>query len=240
MMKHMWYTDGGGLELMRDVFKDEYGVVLFPSTPLIAQTYWYTKDPINNVDDLLKLKVRSAGARALTADNAGISVVTLPGGEIVPAMERGVIDGCEFSDAYSDGGIGFFDVSNYLYYTERAIGGHLDFAVNGAIWDALPQDLKDAVDRASRDVADYALTRSTINNINIWKEAEAQGLEIRMLPKDVEDYMHEKNLEFYAEWSAKDPLVKKILDSMMEFGEEHAHFEQIAARGVFQIDDLVR
>lgn len=237
-MKHMWYTEGGGLELMRDMFLEEYGVVLFPSTPLIGQTYWYTNDEINTVEDMLNLKVRSAGARSLTADAAGMQVVTLPGGEIVPAMERGVIDACEFSDAYSDAGIGFLDVADYLYYTRRAIGGHLDFAVNKASWDALPPDLQEAVERASRDVADYALTRSTLNNLRIWKEAQDMGKEIRLLPLEVEEYMHQSNLEFYEEWGQREPMVQVVLDSMHDFAEQYEHLEQIAARGVFHVKPL--
>src|SRR5690606_14562327 len=103
-----WYYDGGGMELLEEFYRDviKLDLVAFPIPTDYPQALgWFTK-PITNLEDLKGMKYRIYGIGAETYGKLGVSVVTLPGGEIVPAMERGVIEGAEWINCLEDKKLG--------------------------------------------------------------------------------------------------------------------------------------
>ena len=93
-----WYYDGGGMALLEEFYRDvlKLNVVGFPIPTDYPQGMGWFKKEINSLADLKGLKYRIYGIGAETYGRLGVSVVTIPGGEIVPAMERGVIEGAEW------------------------------------------------------------------------------------------------------------------------------------------------
>ena len=142
-------------EFYRDVLK--LNVVGFPILTDYPQGMGWFKKEINSLADLKGMKYRIYGIGAETYGRLGVSVVTIPGGEIVPAMERGVIEGAEWINCEEDKKLGLHQVAKH-YYTpgmhEPVTGGQL--MINGDVWKKLTPDLQEIVKVASV----YATTRN--------------------------------------------------------------------------------
>ena len=112
-----WFYAGGGQELHKELVQDILGlnVISFYGFPMPAQPLGWFKKDITSADDMKGLKYRTVGLAADLMQAMGVSVTQLPGGEIVPAMERGVIDAFEFNNPTSDMRFGAQDVAkNYM------------------------------------------------------------------------------------------------------------------------------
>ena len=113
--KLVWYYNAGGKEIMEELFHRLYNVHPLPMVAITAEVWLYSNKKINTVDDLMSMKMRAAGVRGEVLTKMGASVVVLPGSEMVPAMERGVIDAMEYSSLNCTYLLGFNDVTKYLY-----------------------------------------------------------------------------------------------------------------------------
>ena len=149
---YAWYYDGGGMALLEEFYKDvlKLNVVGFPIPTDYPQGMGWFKKEIKSLADLKGMKYRIYGIGAETYGRLGVSVVTIPGREIVPAMERGVIEGAEWINCLEDKKLGLHKTAKY-YYTpgmhEPVTGGQLMF--NKDVWAKLPPDLQEMVKVAS-------------------------------------------------------------------------------------------
>ena len=147
-----WYYDGGGMKLLEEFYRDvlKLNVVGFPIPTDYPQGMGWFKKEINSLADLKGMKYRIYGIGAETYGRLGVSVVTIPGGEIVPAMERGVIEGAEWINCEEDKKLGLHQVAKH-YYTpgmhEPVTGGQL--MINGDVWKKLTPDLQEIIKVAS-------------------------------------------------------------------------------------------
>ena len=147
-----WYYDGGGMQLLDEFYRDvlKLNIVGFPVPTDYPQGLGWFKEPIESLDDLKGMKYRIYGIGAETYGRLGVSVVTLPGGEIVPAMERGVIEGAEWINCAEDKKLGLNNVAKH-YYTpgmhEPVTGGQI--LINGDLWKKLPPDLQEIMKMAT-------------------------------------------------------------------------------------------
>jgi TRAP-type mannitol/chloroaromatic compound transport system substrate-binding protein len=141
-------------ELLQNDLK--MNVVAFPASGETAEPQGWFKKPIADVKSFKGLKFRAAGAASEVFKNLGMSVVILPGGEIVPAIQRGVIDAGEFSDPSADMKMGFQDVAKYYYNPGvHQPTGMMEILINKAKWEALPADLKAIVENAAYATQGY-------------------------------------------------------------------------------------
>lgn len=235
IVKYLWNTEGGGLEMLREMMQKSYNVMVFPSVPFMAETFLYTKKPFTSVKDLQSLKVRSAGIRGGIFKQAGVSVTSIPMGEIIPSLDKGVIDGTEICDVWTDSGLGLLDVTKYIYFTRYPMGGVGYLLINLDKWKQLPPDLKEVVESASRDTADLCLTRLIGNNFLAWEKAKGKGKILSILREDVDKHMDAGAKAYYADRRAKDPLFDKVLTSMETFNKKYTEFEPIAASSLLTI-----
>src|SRR5690242_3244639 len=107
-----WHKYGGGKELLAEIFTAiGANVVSFPYAPLYTQPLGWFKKPIQSPDDFKGLKYRTVGISIDVFTGMGAAVNALPGGEIVAAIDRGLLDAAEFNNASSDRALGFADVS---------------------------------------------------------------------------------------------------------------------------------
>ena len=147
-----WYYDGGGMKLLDEFYRDvlKLNVVGFPIPTDYPQGMGWFKKEIKSLADLKGMKYRIYGIGAETYGRLGVSVVTIPGGEIVPAMERGVIEGAEWINCEEDKKLGLHQVAKH-YYTpgmhEPVTGGQL--MINGDVWKKLTPDLQEIIKVAS-------------------------------------------------------------------------------------------
>ena len=138
---YAWYYDGGGMELLEEFYRDviKLNVVGFPIPTDYPQGLGWFKKEIKSLADLKGMKYRIYGIGAETYGKLGVSVVTIPGGEIVPALERGVIEGAEWINCLEDRKLGLHKIAKH-YYTpgmhEPVTGGQLMF--NKEVWAEAP------------------------------------------------------------------------------------------------------
>src|SRR5919197_1535030 len=107
-----WHYYGGGKELLEEIYKSlNLDVVSFLYGPMPTQPFGWFKKPVAKADDMKGLKFRTVGLSIDIFTGLGAAVNALPGAEIVPAMDRGLLDAAEFNNATSDRILGFPDVS---------------------------------------------------------------------------------------------------------------------------------
>src|SRR5207237_1234636 len=110
-----WMTHGGGLQLLRDFFKD-YNIYNIPAGNTGAQMGGWWRKEIKTVDDLKGIKFRIGGLGGAVLGKLGVVPQQIPGGDIYPALEKGTIDAAEWVGPYDDEKLGFYKVGIYYYY----------------------------------------------------------------------------------------------------------------------------
>jgi TRAP-type mannitol/chloroaromatic compound transport system substrate-binding protein len=160
-----WHKYGGGKQLLDKLYKSiGANVVSFPYGPMPTQPLGWFKKPITKVEDLKGLKFRTVGISIDVFTGLGAAVNALPGGEIVPAMDRGLLDAAEFNNASSDRLLGFPDVSKVcMLQSFHQNAEQFEVMFNKPKFDALPAKIKAvveyAVEAASADMAWKAIDR---------------------------------------------------------------------------------
>jgi len=217
-----WYYDGGGMKLLEEFYRDviKLNLVSFPVPTDYPQGLGWFKKPIKSLEDLKGIKYRIYGIGAETYKRLGVSVVTLPGGEIVPAMERGVIEGSEWINCTEDKKLGLHNVAKH-YYTpgmhEPVTGGQL--MVNGNTWKKLGADVREMLQVASV----YAVTKRNAEFVRetaeACKELIAGGVQMHRTPDEILINFLNEWEKIQAEYAAKDPFYKKVIDSQRKYAE---------------------
>src|SRR5687767_13500122 len=168
-----WHKYGGGKELLAKIFSSiGANVVSFPYGPMWTQPLGWFKKPITKVEDLKGLKFRTVGMSIDVFTTMGVAVNALPGGEIVPAMDRGLLDAAEFNNPTSDRILGFPDVSKVcMLQSFHQNAEQFEIMFNKAKFDALPAKMKaiieNAVEAASADMSWKAVDRYSKDYIEL-------------------------------------------------------------------------
>src|SRR3954451_22232503 len=162
-----WHKYGGGKELLAKLY-DSVGanVVSFPYGPMPTQPLGWFKKPMTKVEDFKGLKYRTVGISIDVFTAMGAAVNALPGGEIVPAIDRGLLDAAEFNNMSSDRALGFADVSKIcMLQSYHQNAEQLEITFNKTKYDALPAKLKaiiaNAADAASAQMMWKAIDRNS-------------------------------------------------------------------------------
>lgn len=227
-----WFYEGGGAELYRELTQDVLGldVVGFLGFPMFAQPFGWFKEPISTAADLEGFKYRTVGLAADLLQSMGMSVAQLPGGEIVPAMERGVIDAFEFNNPSSDRDFGAHDVAkNYYLSSYHQAAEQFEFLFNRFTYEDLDPDLQ-AILRYGVEASATANTSKAMRRYSDdlqWLQNEA-GVTVRRTPRDILDAQINAWSEILPELE-EDPMFKKIVDSQRAWAEKVAFYELMNA-----------
>ncbi len=217
-----WHKYGGGKELLEKLYKSiGANVVSFPYGPMPTQPLGWFKKPITKPEDFKGLKFRTVGISIDVFTALGAAVNALPGGEIVPAMDRGLLDAAEFNNATSDRVLGFPDVSKVcMLQSYHQNAEQFEIMFNKDKFNALPAKIKaiieNAVEAASADMSWKAIDRYSKDYLEMQTK---QGVKFYKTP----DSVLQKQLEGYdaaaAKRLAENPLFKEIADSQKAFAE---------------------
>lgn len=224
-----WLYTGGGIQLYREILeKMKYRVVWFPIWGEMSEPLGWFKKPIKSVADLKGLKFRAAGLAADVFRELGVAVTTLPAGEILPALERGVIDGSEYSDPHSDLSLGFADICKYYYlpgiHQPTGVG---ETYFNKGVWDKLPADLRVLIELAASEAMMLNWTKAWDMNIKALDDIRAKGVNVMETPKDVLAEFLKAWDKVAAKESAKNPDFAKVYESQKKFAARHVPFQRI-------------
>src|ERR1051325_8713163 len=171
-----WHRYGGGKELLTKLYASiGANVVSYPYGPMWTQPLGWYKKPITKVDDFKGMKFRTVGISIDVFTGMGAAVNALPGGEIVPAIDRGLLDGAEFNNATSDRVLGFPDVSKVcMLQSYHQNAEQFEVLFNKKKNDALPPKLKAiiamAVEAASADMSWKAIDRYSQDYITLQQQ----------------------------------------------------------------------
>ena len=218
-----WAHEGGGLELHRQLFQDvlKRDVVPLPLTPVSNQVLGWFKRPITSVEDLKGRKCRQTGITAEVFTRLGVSTVNMPGGEIVPAGERGLIECGEWVGPAEDMKIGFQNVWKYYYMpSTHEPATVLELLINGDVWKKLTPDLQEIVRSATVDTTLRTATIINRANADALKELrEKHGVTISKTPDAVLKAILDSWDAIAKEESAKDAFFKKVYDHQRAYAE---------------------
>ena len=171
-----WHKYGGGKELLEKLYASIGGnVVSFLTGPMSTQPFGWFKKPITKTADLKGLKFRTNGLAIDLFTEMGAAVNALPGGEIVPALDRGLLDGAEFNNASSDRLLGFPDVSKVcMLQSFHQAAETFEIMFNKDKYNGLPKTMQaiiaNAVEAASADMSWKAVDRYSKDYINLQKD----------------------------------------------------------------------
>lgn len=225
-LKVLWMYEGGGNEIADQIFNKYVKVKAFPAL-VLTEAWAYSNSVINNLDDFRKLKFRASGVRGSTLKNLGLSVVSLPGGEIIPSMQKGVIDAFEYSSLGCDQSFGADQVAKYIYYSPYVNGGTLFLVINQKWWEKLPEDLQKVVRKACYDTTMWSFGYLSVKELKAMQDSEQRNkTQIKWLPESVAKAINESAKELLAEKRKTDPEVQLIMDSIDAFMGKYGKFQQ--------------
>jgi TRAP-type mannitol/chloroaromatic compound transport system substrate-binding protein len=223
-----WHKYGGGKALLNEIFTAiGANVVSFPYGPMPTQPLGWYKRPVTKVDDFKGLKFRTVGISIDVFTGMGAAVNALPGGEIVAAMDRGLLDAAEFNNASSDRVLGFPDVSKVcMLQSYHQNAEQFEISFNKTKFDALPAKMKaiieNAVEAASQDMAWKAIDRYSTDYVEMQTK---QNVKFYKTP----DAILKRQLEIYDEvakkYAAANPMFKKIVESQLAFAKRATQWE---------------
>jgi len=215
-----WHKYGGGKELLSKIYNAlGANVVSFPYGPMPTQPLGWYKKPITKADDFKGMKFRTVGISIDVFQGMGASVNALPGGEIVPALDRGLIEGAEFNNASSDRALGFQDVSKVcMLQSYHQNAETFEVLFNKTKFDALPDKIKAiiayAADAASADMSWKAIDRYSKDYIELQTKERVRFYK-------TPDTVLQKQLEIFdqveAKKSSENPTFKEVAESQRAF-----------------------
>jgi TRAP-type mannitol/chloroaromatic compound transport system substrate-binding protein len=190
-----WHNYGGGKQMLDEIYKGlNLDVQSFLYGPMPTQPFGWFKKPITKVADIKGMKFRTVGLAVDMYKDMGLAVNPLPGGEIVPALDRGLLDAAEFNNASSDRLLGFPDVTKHcMLQSFHQCSEQFEILFNKKRYDALPTDMK--------SIIDYAVQAASADMS--WKAIDRYS-------KDYIEMQEKQGVKF---WKTPDPILRAQLDS---------------------------
>jgi TRAP-type mannitol/chloroaromatic compound transport system substrate-binding protein len=235
-----WIHNGGGYALFEELQTQimKVNIKSFFAMPMPTQPLGWFKKPIASANDLKGLKYRTVGLAADLMQAMGLAVAQLPGGEIVPAMERGVIDGFEFNNPTSDRRFGAQDVAkNYMMGSHHQATEYFEIMINRTKYNALPKE--------QQAILQYSA--EAVSSANEWKAMDYYSKDLQeLITKDKVNVLRTPKDVFDAQIKAwdglivqlgSDPFMKKVMDSQKEWVRRVVYYGMYNAtdyRGAFE------
>ena len=216
-----WHNFGGGKALLDEIYKSlNMDVVSYLYGPMPTQPLGWFKKPIAKVADLKGLKFRTVGLSVDIFTALGTSVNPLPGGEIVPALDRGLIDAAEFNNATSDRLLGFPDVvKNCMLQSFHQSGEQFEILFNKPKYNALPQELKSIIDYAVQAASAEMSWKAIDRNSKDYDEMKKQGIKFYKTPDAVLKAQLEAWDKIIETKGKENALFQKVIDSQRAYAQ---------------------
>ena len=223
-----WHHYGGGAALLEEIYKAiNMDVVSYLYGPMPTQPYGWFKKPVARLEDMKGIKFRTVGLAVDLYTEQGAAVNPLAGSEIVPALDRGLIDAAEFNNASSDRALGFQDVAkNCMLQSFHQSGEQFEILFNKTKYSGLAAELKAIIDyavqAASADMSWKAISRNTED----YEELKKQGVKFYKTPDAILRAQLDAWDKIIVAKSADNPLFKKVLDSQRAFAQRAGQWQR--------------
>lgn len=215
-----WIYEGGGLQLFQDFYDHIKAnvVTVGPVAGVGPQMLGWFKKPIKDLAEFKRMKYRVPGIAADVYQELGVSVVSLAGGEIVPAGERGVIDGAEWLTPADDIKLGFHNVWKFMI--APAFHDYVptwEIVINKNVWAKLSPDLQEIMKDAATATTLRHWVRLNRQNAESLKELQKLGVTSVKTPPDINQAFLEAWKKVAERYAAKDAFFAKVLESQKRF-----------------------
>lgn len=218
--QHAWLYEGGGLDLMHELFAD-FNIISFPAGSTGVQMGGWFRDELAGLDSLGGLKMRIPGLGGEVMSRLGVAVQVLAAGEIYQALERGAIDATEWVGPADDEKLGFNKVANYYYYPGWwEPGPTLSYYVNRDAWDGLPSAYREMVRSVTIEAAMIMSARYDAVNPPALQRLIGAGVQLRPFHQEIMAAAHRTSFELYEEQAAADPGYRKVYEAWKKFRTE--------------------
>jgi len=216
-----WHNYGGGKALLEEIYKSlNMEVVSYLYGPMPTQPLGWFKKPVAKVEDMKGLKFRTVGLAVDMFTEMGTAVNPLPGSEIVPALDRGLIDAAEFNNASSDRTLGFPDVvKNCMLQSFHQSGEQFEVLFNKAKYGALSQELRSIIDYAVQAASADMSWKAVQRNSQDYADMKKAGIKFYKTPDAVLRAQLVAWDKTIAKKAEENPLFKKVLESQRVFAE---------------------
>ena len=222
-----WHYYGGGKVLLEEIYKSiNMDVVSYLYGPMPTQPFGWFKKPIAKADDVKGMKFRTVGLAVDMYSDMGAAVNPLPGGEIVPALDRGLIDGAEFNNASSDKLLGFPDVAkNCMLQSFHQSAEQFEVLFNKAKYDALPTELKAIIDYAVQAASADMSWKAIDRNSKDYEELKKAGVKFYKTPDAILRAQLASWDKIMDKKGGENALFKKVLDSQRAFAQRTTQWQ---------------
>jgi TRAP-type mannitol/chloroaromatic compound transport system substrate-binding protein len=221
----LWLYGGGGKELEQEMYGNE--LIVFPLGLTPPEEIW-SKRPIKTLDDIKGLKIRAAGLSMDLWEKLGASVVLLTGGEVLPALQRGMIDATEFLDPSYDYTMGLHEVCKYRFGPPIHMSNNIfQLLVKTKSWEALPEDLKTIVEKAAMAATFQGYADFWQSSIEFNQKIEQSAVITTKLSAEDQERARQLSLQIIDEKAQKDPFFKKVWESQKAFIEKYKPYNDL-------------
>jgi len=218
-----WMYDGGGLDLYAELYQSEIGVdvIPLPIAPMGPDPFGWFNEVITSVDDVKGLKYRSPpGLPGDSFNELGMEAIAMPGSEIIPAANSGLIEGAEWISPSDDTALGFQDVWDNYYlqgiHQSTDIG---ELLLNKSWFEDLPADLQMIIKVAAQATIVDSQNLSITQNAKAVSDLQDQGIKIWNTPEEFYPAFIEAWNTVADGLESEDPFFKKVRDSQREYAE---------------------
>jgi TRAP-type mannitol/chloroaromatic compound transport system substrate-binding protein len=221
----LWLYGGGGKELEQEMYGDE--LIVFPLGLTPPEEIW-SKKPIKTLADIKGIKIRAAGLSMDLWEKLGASVVLLPGGEVLPSLQRGLIDATELLEASYDYTLCLHEVCKYRFGPPVHMSNNIfQLLIKTKSWQKLPDDLKAIVEKAAMAATIQGYSDFWQRTIEFNKKIEAYGTITTKLSKADQQKCRELGFQILNEKSQKNAYFKKVWESQKAFIEAYKPYHDL-------------
>lgn len=222
-----WIYYGGGQQVMDDVLKQHNMKAVFCGMLAPEAGGWFKKE-INTLEDFKGLKMRIGGLGANVLEKIGVSTQALGGGDLFPALERGVIDAAEFSNPGMDESMGFEQAAKYYYFPgwQNPVSPEW-LIINADVYEKLTGKQKKAIDVACGNAVARSIAEGEVLSMKAVERLRAKGVDIRQWKPELVQQLKDLWLEEADRLASTNANFKKIWESQQNFRREHDKLAQL-------------
>lgn len=216
--QNAWLYEGGGLKKLQEIYASKFNVIEFPCGNTGTQMGGWFRKEVSSVNDLKGLKMRIPGLGGQVMSKLGVTVQSLPGGEIFQALQTGAIDAAEWVGPYDDEKLGLNKVAKYYYYPGWwEPGATLELQINLNEWKKLPPQYQAAITTAAFESNTTMLARYDARNNEALQRLLASGTQARPYSQEILTAAAQASFTLYDQFAAKDADFKAVYDQWQQF-----------------------
>jgi TRAP-type mannitol/chloroaromatic compound transport system substrate-binding protein len=216
--QNAWLYDGGGLAKLREIYAAKLNVIQFPAGNSGMQMGGWFRKEVSSLNDLKGLKMRIPGLGGQVMSKLGVTVQTLAGGEIFPALQTGAIDAAEWVGPYDDEKLALNKIAKFYYYPGWwEPGSTFELQINLDRWQQLPPLYKSVIATAAYEANATMLARYEARNNQALKRLLASGTQLRPYSEEILAAAEKAAFALYEGFAKQDPDFKAVFEQWRQF-----------------------